>query len=96
MTGTPPANTGKWANAALNTTLVQALKAPTLKKRRADPGHARPEPWVWRGSVGKKGTVISVWAQARRNGWCRLDHAAGVTAVEPRQTPRFKEQGVHN
>lgn len=33
--GTPPANTGKCANAALNTTLVQALIAPKTKNHRA-------------------------------------------------------------
>ena len=33
--GTPPANTGKCAKAALNTTLVQALIAPKTKNHRA-------------------------------------------------------------
>jgi hypothetical protein len=36
--GTPPANTGKCAKAALNTTLVQALMAPRAKNHRADTG----------------------------------------------------------
>jgi hypothetical protein len=38
MAGTPPANTGKCANAALNTTLEHALRAPSDKKIRADTG----------------------------------------------------------
>jgi len=32
MGGTPTANTGKWAKAALNTTLKPAHKAPAIKK----------------------------------------------------------------
>ena len=36
--GTPAANTGKCAKAALNTTLVQALIAPKAKNHRADKG----------------------------------------------------------
>jgi hypothetical protein len=38
MTGKPPANTGKCAKAALNTTLLPALKAPKVKKILADKG----------------------------------------------------------
>jgi hypothetical protein len=34
MAGTPAANAGQWANAALNTTLKQALKAPRIRKTR--------------------------------------------------------------
>jgi hypothetical protein len=36
--GTPAANTGKCAKAALNTTLVQALMAPRTRNHRADTG----------------------------------------------------------
>jgi hypothetical protein len=36
--GTPAANTGKCAKAALNTTLVHALMAPRAKNHRADKG----------------------------------------------------------
>lgn len=49
MTGIPPANTGKWAKAALKTTLEQALKAPKTRKMRADMG--RPSP----SEVGSEG-----------------------------------------
>jgi hypothetical protein len=35
MAGMPPEETGKWAKAALKTTLMQALTAPEIKKSRA-------------------------------------------------------------
>ena len=35
MAGTPAEKTGKWAKAALNTTLAQALTAPEIKKSLA-------------------------------------------------------------
>jgi hypothetical protein len=42
MAGMPLANAGKWANAALSTTLKAALKAPRIRKTREeamlDPG----------------------------------------------------------
>jgi hypothetical protein len=41
--GTPPANTGKWAKAALKTTLVQALIAPKARNQRADRGQSSGE-----------------------------------------------------
>lgn len=37
-TGTLPANTGKWAKAALSTTLAQALMAPKTRNQRAERG----------------------------------------------------------
>ena len=42
MTGIPEANTGKWAKAALKTTLEQALRAPTIRKMRAVKGQPNP------------------------------------------------------
>jgi hypothetical protein len=36
----PPLKTGKWAKAALNTTLAPALKAPKTPKMRAERGAA--------------------------------------------------------
>ena len=41
--GTAAANTGKCAKAALNTTLVQALIAPSAKNHRADTGQTTVE-----------------------------------------------------
>jgi hypothetical protein len=41
--GTPPANTGKCAKAALNTTLVQALIAPSARNHRAEWGQTSSE-----------------------------------------------------
>jgi hypothetical protein len=35
MGGTPAEKTGKWAKAALNTTLAQALIAPEIRKNLA-------------------------------------------------------------
>ena len=39
----PPANTGKCAKAALNTTLVQALIAPSARNHRAEWGQTSKE-----------------------------------------------------
>ncbi len=41
--GTPPANTGKCAKAALNTTLEQALMAPKTKNHLAERGQSSGE-----------------------------------------------------
>jgi hypothetical protein len=51
MTGIPEANTGKWAKAALKTTLKQALRAPTIRKMRA--GRGQPSPF----EVGGNGAI---------------------------------------
>jgi hypothetical protein len=59
--GTPPANTGRCANAALNTTLAQALMAPSTKNHRADSGQtsdeeteAKAEDGLGMGEAGRK------------------------------------------
>ena len=63
--GTPAAKTGKWANAALNTTLVQALSAPKAPKMRADTGKE---------NIGE--VVMSGWALRQKKGQGALEHGA--------------------
>jgi hypothetical protein len=68
--GTPPANTGKCAKAALNTTLAQALIAPKTKNHRADKGQTSgkaSEAWA------KDGLDMGLGHKAK-NGTRALEH----------------------
>jgi hypothetical protein len=61
--GTPPANTGKCAKAALNTTLAQALIAPKTKNHRADKGQTSGEQTD---EKAVDGLVMGCWARSRK------------------------------